>query len=68
MITQRAVDRDVILGQQPLPVLDERGLVKRLVFENDVLESLEQQVEAQLLAELTLRADHVEGHQQARLV
>jgi len=26
MITHRAVDRDVILGQQPLPVLDERGV------------------------------------------
>ena len=41
--------------------------MKRFVLDIEVQKPLEQDVEAQLLAELTLLADREEGHQHARL-
>jgi len=89
-VEQHAINREVILGQQPtaprlldhllwqharrvrlqqpLAVPRERGRAERLYIQFvEVRESLEQQVVAQLLAELALRADRAEGHHEARL-
>jgi hypothetical protein len=57
---------DLVL-QQPLPVAAEGAVVEALVVDVEIEEELEEQVVAEPLAELTLAADRVEGHQHRRL-